>query len=190
IRLSVTRKTGGFYRPSTNETDILLEASPLPTSGFSLNEKGLSIGICDKVKRQQHRLSNFKTSNCLIPVLASAWSSEHGFDDCIVLNDSNRLAEASSANVFLVNGDGRMMTPALEEGCVAGTMRETIIEVLAANGYQLSEGQIEVADLKKAKEVFFTNAINGIKWASNLSEKEYSNETAFQLMELLKKAKK
>jgi branched-chain amino acid aminotransferase len=182
LRISIIRKAGGLYMPLTNETDVLMELKPLNYSGFFLPEMGLNIGICDIVSRQQHKISNIKTSSCIVPVLASIWYSQNNFDECLVLNDSGRIAEASAANVFFVNTDGSISTPNLGEGCIAGIMREMIIDISQNLGIQVNEQPVCLSDLSQASEMFLTNAINGIRWVASCNGKTYGNPLSKKLM--------
>ena len=79
------------------------------------------------------RLSNLKSSNALYYVMAGLYKKQLGIEDCLVLNTEGRIAEAISSNIFLIRGN-ELFTPGLEEACVAGVMREYIIEHERLNG--------------------------------------------------------
>lgn len=46
-------------------------------------------------------LSNLKSGNALIYVMAAPYAKENGFEDVLILNQHQRIAEANSSNVFL-----------------------------------------------------------------------------------------
>jgi len=81
----------------------------------------------------------------------------------VVLNAYGRVAETTIANIWWVR-EGRLFTPPLSEGCVAGVMRRWLLEALPASGYSVGEEPIGPDGLEEAEEIFITNAIRGIQW--------------------------
>ena len=77
-----------------------------------------------------------------------------GFDDALLLDEAGRLAEASSANLFLVL-DGRLQTPE-PRGFLAGITRQTVLELARDAGLDVVERPLELDDLGRASEVFLT----------------------------------
>jgi branched-chain amino acid aminotransferase len=177
LRLSVYRADGGLYMPETNSIEYLLEATETATENYGLNKKGLIVDVFDELTKSQDKLSNFKTSNSLLYVLAGIFKKQHGLDDAFILNNAGFLCESISSNVFVVY-DKQIYTPALTEGCIAGTMRSVIMEIAKYNGIPLIEAQINPEVLNEAEEVFITNAINGIQWVMGYGKKRYFNEVS------------
>ena len=174
IRLVVFRNEGGLYAPSTNTVSWTMESSPLESERFALNQKGLAADIFDEVHMPVNPLSNFKTANALIYVLAGIFRSENELDDCFILNQFGRIAETNHSNVFVFI-DNTLITPPLSEGCVAGTMRSTVIEMARSEGYTVVEKGLLEKNILEAEEVFITNAIQGIQWIGAYKEKRYFN---------------
>ena len=77
IRLSVFRSEGGFYTPTDNHPNFLIEDQILDNSGFKLNEKGLAIGIFEDLKISNNLLSSLKTANSLSYILAGIYCKEN-----------------------------------------------------------------------------------------------------------------
>ncbi|PYU99455.1 MAG: class IV aminotransferase, partial [Acidobacteria bacterium] len=71
---------------------------------------------------------------------------EEGFDEVLLLNEKGRIAECSSANVFLVSG-GRALTPPLASGCLPGVTREILLEIAPKAGIDLTEQDLTLDDL-------------------------------------------
>jgi branched-chain amino acid aminotransferase len=107
--------------------------------------------------------SGIKSNNYLLSTQAGMFAGEHGLDDCVLLNSHGRVAETSMANIWWVRG-GRMCTPPLSEGCVAGVMRRWLLETLRAAGYSVVEEPIGPDELTRVDEIFISNAIRGIEW--------------------------
>ena len=186
IRLSIDRKPGGTYLPRTNDVDYFIEAYPLPVNNFTLNEAGYRINLYNDIKKSITFLSNFKTKNGLIYVMAKLYAKTHQLDDVLLQNDKLGIIESSSANLFLVS-NGVLYTPGLDSGCLGGTMRMQIINLALENNIKVYECQITPQHLLSADELFLTNAISGIIWVGQFRTKTYGNETTKKINNLLSK---
>lgn len=79
-----------------------------------------------------------------------------GYDDALLLNERGELAECTSANVFLVIG-GKVLTPPLASGCLAGVTRDVLFEIAPRAGIELLEQPLTPEDLARAEEVFISS---------------------------------
>jgi branched-chain amino acid aminotransferase len=84
-------------------------------------------------------------------------AQEQGFDEVILLNEHDRVAECTSANIFAVVGD-RVFTPPLSDGCLPGITREVILEAIHVPGLSVTEHPLRLEDLYNATEVFITSS--------------------------------
>lgn len=183
LRLTVFRNEGGFYTPSTNTVSYLIEVSELE-SNYKLNTEGISFGIYSKNLKPQNALSQLKSANALLYVLAGNAAQQNNEKENIILNQEGRVCEAVSSNVFLVK-EKQIYTPAFSEGCLPGTMRNTIMQLSEKLGYKLTESKIEVGAFEIVDEVFFTNAIQGIQWALGYNKKRYFHKVSSELFQAL-----
>ncbi|HEY1008907.1 MAG TPA: aminotransferase class IV [Daejeonella sp.] len=177
IRLTVYRDGEGLYSPASNKMGYALEASKLSEDYYAFNEKGLIIDVFDEITKPVNILSNLKTCNSLLYVLAGIFKSQNSLDEVMVLNNSGFLCESMSSNVFVVY-DKKLYTPALAEGCIAGVMRQAVIRLARENDVELIEAQISPDILNEADEVFLTNAARGIQWVMGYNNKRYFNEVS------------
>lgn len=187
FRLSVYRKGEGLYTPESNKSGYVLESTMLNESDYQLNKKGLIIDVYDELTKPINILSNYKTSNALIYVMAGLFKQQHRLDDVFMLNQHGFLCESMSSNVFVVY-DKQIYTPALSEGCVAGVMRNVVMDLAKDNGIAIIEAQLNPEVLKEAEEVFVTNAVGGIRWVMGYGRKRYFNENAKLLSAMLNAA--
>jgi len=98
----------------------------------------------------------------------------------LVLNQHGRVADSSIANLWLVEGD-TLVTPALTEGPVSGTVRRYLLEKLASKGFSTIESTITEERLMAADEVFLTNAIYGLKWVQRIGNQSYGSKWAAKI---------
>ena len=184
LRLTVFRDAGGLYSPTANKMAYVLESQKLEESQYTINAKGLIIDVFDEIPKPVNILSNLKTCNALIYVLAGIFKNQNDLDEVLVLNQNGFLCESMSSNVFVVY-DRKLYTPALNEGCIAGVMRQVVMRLAKENGIELVEAQINPEILNEADEVFLTNAGRGIQWVMGYNNKRYFNEVSRFLNEKL-----
>jgi branched-chain amino acid aminotransferase len=177
FRLSIYRDAAGLYTPQNNKAGYLLEVSPVDDLYYELNKKGLIIDVYDEITKPINKLSNYKTSNSLLYVMAGLYQKQHKLDEALILNQNGFLCESTSSNIFIVY-QKQIYTPALSEGCVAGVMRSVILQLAKIHDLSLIEAQINPEILKQADEVFITNASSGIRWVMGYGKKRYFNEVA------------
>jgi branched-chain amino acid aminotransferase len=186
LRLTVYRDAEGLYTPSQNKTGYLLEIQPMDEPRYFLNSKGLIIDVFTELAKPTNFLSNIKTCNSLVYVLAGIHKSQNNLDDVLLLNQNGFLCEASSSNVF-VYYQNHLYTPALSEGCVEGVMRQVVIDMANKAGIPLTEAQINPEILYEADEVFLTNAVKGIQSVMGYGIRRYFNKVSKTLMDELNK---
>lgn len=184
FRLAVYRDGEGLYTPQSNKVGYVLEAMPLEGPFYELNKKGLIIDVYDEIAKPINKLANYKTSNALLYVMAALFQKQHRLDETLILNQNGFLCESMSSNVFVVY-QKQIYTPALSEGCVAGVMRNVVLQLAKTHQLPLIEAQISPEILKEAEEVFVTNASSGIRWVMGYGKKRYFNEVAKMLNEKL-----
>lgn len=184
IRLAIFRNEGGLYTPETNSISWIIESSELQHEKYELNKKGLVVDIFDDLHKPVNKLSNLKTANALIFVLAGIFRKANALDDCLILNQYGRITETNHSNIFILLDD-KIITPPLSEGCIAGTMRSTIIQIAGEAGFEVEERGILEKNIIDAEEVFITNAIQGIQWIGTYKEKRYFNFTTRKMIAAL-----
>jgi branched-subunit amino acid aminotransferase/4-amino-4-deoxychorismate lyase len=149
-----------------------------------LNAKGLEVDLYQDIKKVKTPLSNYKTKNGLLYVLAAISGKEKGLDDMLIMNDKGQILESSHSNLFVVS-NGVLYTPSLADGCLAGTMRMQVINLALKNGLKVYECPILPSNLLVADELFLTNAVRGITWIGGYRTKRYFNTTARKIVSYL-----
>lgn len=78
-----------------------------------------------------------------------------GFHNALSLDQQGHVAETASTNAFLVR-DGVVMTPVANGTFLAGITRSRVIGLLRADGVEVVEASLTVADFTAADEIFLT----------------------------------
>ena len=160
IRLVVSRQGNGFYLPNNNDVRFYVEYWTLMPPKARIEK----IDLFEEQYKSCSSLSNLKSGNALIYVLASQYAAANSLDDVLIMNQHGRIAEATSSNVFWIK-NGIIFTPPLTEGPVAGIMREVVIKK-----------ELTIENLFHSDECFLTNGLNGITLVNQFRDKKFEHE--------------
>ena len=157
IKVLSWRKKGGYYKPESRMSNILI------TANIHNEEKGIinKVGISKSITNYQMPYSQFKTLNAIKYIMASIEKEDAGFDDLIILDEKGRISELLYSNIFWIK-NGIFYTPSLQTGCIKGVMRSYLIDKLVIDGITLREGNSPPEKLFRADHVIATNA-SGIR---------------------------
>ena len=184
VRFTVFRGDGGLFDEINHTPNYLIQSWVLPDDVGQWNSNGLVLGIYNDVKKSCDLLSNLKHNNFLPYVMAAMHAKKQKWNDAVLLNNDGRICDTSIANIFLVK-DEIIYTPSLKEGCIAGIMRQHIIQQLADNNMQVIESKITLNDLMEADEVFLSNSIYNIRWVQNIGDKKYKSKFTQKIYSML-----
>ncbi len=96
-----------------------------------------------------------KSLNYLNNILAKMEAQQHGFHECLMLNEQGYVSECTGDNVFLIH-KGKLITPASHAGALVGITRQVAIEVAQALKIPVVETNITRYDVWNADECFLT----------------------------------
>ena len=178
LKILVFREEGGKYLPQNNNASCLIISENSDKNLFSLNKKGLELGLFKTQLKPMNKLSNYKTISALQSVMCSLDARQKGKDDCLMFNTENRIIESANSNIFYVKNN-IIFTPQLREGCVDGTMRNCILSLKDLD-YKIVENEIKLGDILEAEEVFLTNAIQGVRWVSQIEAQQFTDQKVSQ----------
>ena len=108
-------------------------------------------------RNERGALSGLKTTSYGENVRALAYAADRGGKEAIFANTVGHLCEGTGTNVFLVVG-GRLVTPPLSAGCLAGVTRALVIEWSGA-----TEVNMPLIALAEADEAFLTGTTRDVQ---------------------------
>lgn len=185
IRLSVFRKSGGFYKPNTNEIDFLITGFGLNTANYQFSSEVYEVELYKDAQITKQLFATLKTNNKMIQIAGSIFAEENQYDNCLLLNDEKNVVEALQANVFM-KMDNTLITPPITDGCLNGIMRKQILTIAQKiEGITVVEKSISPFDLQKAEELFLTNTIVGIQPITKYRKKSFESGTAREIVKRL-----
>ena len=118
----------------------------------------------------------------MICTLSKHAAEAKGYNDALMLDYRGQIAEATGANIFLVQ-DGRIHTP-LPDCFLDGLTRQTVIELACNRGYEVVERAIMPAELAQSSEVFITGTAVEVTPVSEIDHHSFTpGEITRSLME-------
>lgn len=182
VKILIWRKSGGKYRPHTNDIEYLISYEKLENPFYTLSDRPYTVELFKDYYVNSGLLSTLKSTSKTINVLGSIFAKENDFDNCLLLNENKQVIEALNGNLFLVSGY-KIKTPPLSDGCLNGIIRKQLIAIIGQlPDYILEEASVSPFELQKADELFITNTIVGIQPVTKYRKKEYVNLVAKDLL--------
>ena len=127
----------------------------------SKSEQGIVLGVSEQRITGSRQLSGIKHLNRLEQVLARTQCQAEGWDECIMLDDKDRVVEGSMSNLFAWQQD-KLLTPLLDQTGIKGICRQRIISSAAEKGINVEQCELGLDDLQKSDGLFVCNSLIGI----------------------------
>lgn len=153
LRITLTGGPGPLGSNRGDEgTTLLLAVSDLPPS-----PPVTDVCTVEWTRNERGALTGLKTTSYAENVMALAVAQEQGCSEAIFANTVGNLCEGTGSNVF-VGVDGRLVTPPLSAGPLAGITRELVLEVTGA-----VEEDLPLSALAAADEAFLTSSTRDVQ---------------------------
>jgi branched-chain amino acid aminotransferase len=182
VRLMIFRGDAELYGTQNNFPNYIIQTWERSETYNQLNKDGIIVDIFKNARKTCDNYSHVKSNNYLPYIMAALWANKNNLNDAIVLNEYDRIAEATIANIFILK-NGVVKTPALTEGCVAGVMRKHLLKCVRDEGMPVEETSLTIEDVLQAQELFLTNAAYAIRWVKQCDKSEYRKQFAEILYE-------
>ncbi|WP_236239138.1 aminotransferase class IV [Streptomyces sp. CC228A] len=117
-------------------------------------------------RNERGALAGLKTTSYAENVVALARAHEQGASEALFANTAGRLCEGTGSNVFVVL-DGRIHTPPLASGCLAGITRHLAVEWTGAQ-----ETDLPMDVLRDADEIFLTSTLRDVQGVHRVDDRE------------------
>lgn len=109
-------------------------------------------------RNERSAVCGVKTTSYAENVVALAEAQKLGATEAIFPNLAGNLCEGTGTNVFVVL-DGRLVTPPLLSGCLAGVTRALLLDLLD----DAEEDNVPIADLARADEALLTSSTRDVQ---------------------------
>jgi len=162
IRITYTSGPGplGSDRGNQGTTSVVIvdEQKPFPATA--------KVTVVPWPRNERGALSGVKSTSYGDNAKALAHAKARGGGEAIFGNLAGDLCEGTGSNIFIVR-DGRLITPTLASGCLAGVTRALVIEWLGAD-----EVDVPLSALYGAEEAFLTSTTRDVQPIALVDETE------------------
>ncbi len=147
-----------FSPPTTVLSIIIAECRTVPAN--------LKLTISSSPINSRSPLAGVKSCNYLEQILSLDEAKGRGFHEALRVNERGHVTSGCMSNIFWLK-NGRLYTPTLATGCLAGTTREYVLENI-----ECEEVEAEIGELQSADAIFLTSAGLGIVRVAAFNERE------------------
>lgn len=170
LRIAVSRGTGsrGYLPVRTSTPTLVIETLWMPP--LTSHSVKLWFSEYRRVSPAQLPVS-YKIAQGLNSTLARIEAEENGCDEALMLSVEGYLSEAASACIFWSDKHGKIYTPSLKTGALAGIGRAVLLEHM-----EVQQGEYQLEALQKASSVILVSAVTGIRYVTRLQPQGWAWE--------------
>jgi branched-chain amino acid aminotransferase len=117
-------------------------------------------------RNERGAMAGIKTTSYAENVKALAYAKARGCTEALFETTTRLLCEGTGSNVFVGIG-GRLLTPPLSSGCLAGVTRDLLLEITDA-----TEEDIPMSDFRQADEVFVTSTGRDVQPVHRIDDRD------------------
>ncbi|MBU1696839.1 MAG: aminodeoxychorismate synthase component I, partial [Proteobacteria bacterium] len=143
-----------------------------------LGKKGLD--LITYPHPRQTPLADYKTLNYLYYELARRFAKEHDADEAIILNPDQTVSETNTASIFAIQ-DKIVMVPESRHVLASVTLK-SVLEILAANGYDICQKPVSREDFYSYPNIMMTNALMGVVKVLSIDQKKIDQKNGICAM--------
>jgi branched-chain amino acid aminotransferase len=164
LRLAIVRNGGGLWEgpPTGRASDVIALTANSKVWGPSA-----SLEVVPNARYAVNAFAGAKITSWAMNLTWLESAQARGFDEALLLNERGEVAECTSANIFLAEGND-VFTPPLTAGCLPGITREVLLQETLAPGIHVRERTILPSDLDAADEVFISSTTRNLLPVSHI----------------------
>lgn len=157
LRFTITRGDSSMAAGQEGCTTTIL-ATAVPLKPWPSSER---VCLAPWTRNQTGALTGVKTTSYGENVRALSYARKRDCGEALMANTRGDLCEGTGSNVFLVL-NGKLVTPPLASGCLAGVTRRLVLEACEISGISCHEESVLVSSLNECEEAFLTSSTRGV----------------------------
>lgn len=168
-RVRVTLTSGdGPLGSDRGESPATMTAAATPLKPWPPTETAL---IVPWTRNERGALAGIKSTSYADNVRALALAHAQGAGEALFANTRDELCEGTGTNIFVIV-NGRVQTPPLNSGCLAGVTRGLVIEACQAVGIPVEETALPITVLQTCDEAFLSSSTRDVHPLARINERE------------------
>ncbi|TAK27597.1 MAG: branched-chain amino acid aminotransferase [Chloroflexota bacterium] len=140
---------------------VVIQAEPFAGYPQEQYMRGFSAVFATIRRNETSPTAYIKSANYLDSILVRMAAAAAGADEGLMLNMAGNVACGSMSNVFAVT-EGRLRTPPITAGILAGITRATVIEIANREHLLVVEDDLTREEFLASDEAFLTNSLMGV----------------------------
>lgn len=161
ITVSAVGAAFGMDRPARMPTLVTAFCRAFKGKPPEWYAQGAPVVVAKTVVADQPLISNIKSTNYLVKMMARAEAAKAGAADALLTDGHGHYMEGSATNLFLVK-KGVLITPAIPEGVLPGVTRSVILGVADTLDIPWDESPMTEKMVKDADEIFLTGSTSEV----------------------------
>lgn len=162
LRLTVTAGRGPLGSPRDKVIPTVIAATRPGTVRLDPTE----VVIVPWTRNERGALAGVKSTSYAENVIALDVAIERGASEALFSNTRQELCEGTGSNVFVAL-DGRLVTPPLSSGCLAGVTRALLLEAMP----EIAEVPVPMARLADVTEAFLVSTAREVQPISFIDDR-------------------
>lgn len=154
LRVNIVRNHGGLFQGDAPKPPFDLVAFTANVADWGPTVR---LGVVPHGRHAASEFAGIKYTSWAQNLTWYERAHEQGWDEVVLLNEREEVAECTSANIFIAK-QGAVYTPPLSSGSLPGVTRAVLIEeIRPTSGLRVLEKTLFLSDLEDADEVFITS---------------------------------
>ncbi len=122
-------------------------------------------------RNERSALTGVKSISYGDNVRALAFAHSKGAGEALLANTHDELCEGTGTNIFVV-ANGRVQTPPLSSGCLAGVTRGLVLEACASANIPVEETAMPISILTTCDEAFLTSSTRDVHPLARIDQRD------------------
>lgn len=182
LRITLTRGAAGRGLAGNGSEPTLLIT--LDAFDPALMLQPVTLATSTVRRNPQSPAARLKTLSYIDNIVAAREAAARGAEDALLLNTGGHLACSTIANLFILT-DGKLVTPARDQGILTGVMRQALIAAAAHSGIETAERAVRPEELAEADGAFLTNSLRFIRPVKSLDQQPLAQANLTHLADAL-----
>ena len=141
--------------PSDSDASVVMTARIEPPQDPRLGENGVDVISIPDIRWKR---CDIKSVSLLPNILGKQAAHRAGAFEAWQINEEGFVTEGTSTNAWIVDAEGRLCTPPIDEQILSGITRRRILKLAEREGIEFSERYFTLKEAQSAREAFITSS--------------------------------
>lgn len=141
--------------PADSDASVVMTARLEPPQDPRLGENGVDVISIPDIRWKR---CDIKSVSLLPNILGKQAAHRAGAFEAWQINEEGFVTEGTSTNAWIVDAEGRLCTPPIDEQILSGITRRRILKLAEREGIDFSERYFTLKEAQSAREAFITSA--------------------------------